>query len=169
MGMGIMVCGLNGCGKSTLGKALAKEMGFHFIDNESLYFSESYENPRSRDEAERLLLKEVREHSDFVFAAVKGNYGDEILSLYDFIVLIEVPREIRLDRIRIRSLQKLGDRILPGGDLYEQEEGFFRMVESRPEDYVENWAKTLSCPIIKVDGTKFIKDNVASIIEQIYL
>ena len=39
MGIGIMVCGLNGCGKSTLGKALAQELGFHFIDNEYLFFS----------------------------------------------------------------------------------------------------------------------------------
>ena len=31
MGTGIIVCGLNGTGKSTLGKALAEELGHHFI------------------------------------------------------------------------------------------------------------------------------------------
>ena len=50
MGIGIQICGLNGCGKSTLGRALADRMGFHFIDNENLYFvrsqpNESYANP----------------------------------------------------------------------------------------------------------------------------
>ena len=39
MGIGIQICGLNGCGKSTLGKALAERIGFYFIDNEFLYFS----------------------------------------------------------------------------------------------------------------------------------
>ena len=39
MGIGIQICGLNGCGKSTLGRALAKELGFYFIDNENLFFS----------------------------------------------------------------------------------------------------------------------------------
>ena len=29
MGIGILVCGLNGCGKSTVGKALAHELGYH--------------------------------------------------------------------------------------------------------------------------------------------
>lgn len=38
MGIGIVVCGLNGCGKSTLGKALAEQMGIHYIDNEDLFF-----------------------------------------------------------------------------------------------------------------------------------
>ena len=30
MGTGILICGLNGCGKSTIGKALAAKTGFHF-------------------------------------------------------------------------------------------------------------------------------------------
>lgn len=38
MGIGIIVCGLNGTGKSTLGKALVEKLNFHFIDNENLYF-----------------------------------------------------------------------------------------------------------------------------------
>lgn len=29
MGTGIQICGLNGCGKSTLGRALAERIGFH--------------------------------------------------------------------------------------------------------------------------------------------
>ena len=73
MGIGIQICGLNGCGKSTLGKALAEKIGFHFIDNENLYFSrtntdEPYTNAKSRIEVERLLMDEVSIHPDFVFS-----------------------------------------------------------------------------------------------------
>ena len=32
--MGILICGLNGTGKSTLGRMLAGRMGYEFIDNE---------------------------------------------------------------------------------------------------------------------------------------
>ena len=108
MGIGILICGLNGCGKSTVGRALAKEIGFYFIDIENLFFSttdanEQYANPKPRDEVEKLLLDEVHEHGDFVFAAVKGDYGKEILSLYKYVVLIEVPKKIRLHRVRNRS------------------------------------------------------------------
>ena len=111
MGIGILICGLNGCGKSTVGRALAKEIGFYFIDIENLFFSttdanEQYANPKPRDEVEKLLLDEVHEHGDFVFAAVKGDYGKEILSLYKYVVLIEVPKKIRLHRVRNRSFQK---------------------------------------------------------------
>lgn len=165
MARGIQVCGLNGCGKSTLGRALAQKIGFHFIDNEELFFTrnaadEPYANPRTRAEAEALLMEEVRRHGDFVFAAVKGDYGSAILPLYRYAVLIEVPKWIRLQRVRNRSFQKFGGRMKPGGDLYESEEAFFQTVAARPEDYAESWARTLSCPVVVVDGTRPVEENV---------
>ena len=172
MGIGIQICGLNGCGKSTLGRALAKRIGFHFIDNEDLYFSrananEPYMNPKSRTDVERLLMEEVRKHPDFVFAAVKGDYGKEIIPMYNYVVVLEVPKEIRSQRVRNRSFQKFGSRMFIGGDLYKQEEAFFQMVDSRQDDYIENWLQKVMCPIIKVDGTKPTEDNVNYIIRAI--
>ena len=172
MGIGIQVCGLNGCGKSTLGRALAEKIGFHFIDNENLYFprihvNEPYTNQRSEEEVEKLLMNEVEEHPNFVFAAVRGNYGKEIIPMYNYVVVIEVPKEIRSQRVRKRSFQKFGKRMLAGGDLHEQEEAFFRMAESRDVNYVENWLKLVKCPIIRVDGTKTIEENVQLIIQTI--
>ena len=57
--------------------------------------------------------------------------------------------------------------MLHGGDLYEQEENFFDLVRSRAENTVEEWVQSLSCPIIRVDGTKPIEDNMKFIIERI--
>lgn len=172
MGIGIVVCGLNGCGKSTLGKALARQMGLHFIDVEDLYFTREsvdapYKNPRSRTEVEDLLLREVAGHEGFVFATVKGDYGEEVQKCYQYIVVIEVPQKIRMQRVRNRSLQKFGSRMLEGGDLCEAEEQFFKLVESRTEAYYEDWLQALKCPIIRVDGTKTIEENVYFIIQQI--
>lgn len=174
MGTGIQICGLNGCGKSTLGRALAERIGFYFIDNENLYFSNSntdepYMSPISRQDVEHLLMAEVSKHPNFVFAAVKGDYGNKIIPMYDYVVLIEVPKSVRSYRVRNRSFQKFGNRMLIGGDLYNQEEAFFQMVESRRDDYVENWLKTLKCPIIRVDGTKLIEENVEYIRRAIYI
>jgi len=169
MATGIMLCGMNGAGKSTLGKALADRLGFHFIDNEQLFFarntdSDPYTDPRSYEEVVGLLMREVGQHPDFVFAAVQGGYGEAILPFYTHIILLEVPREIRLERIRRRSYMKFGERMLPGGDLYESEERFFALAAGRPDDHAENWAKTLDRPILRIDGTKPIEENLARII-----
>ena len=168
MGTGILVCGLNGCGKSTLGRALANELRYHFIDVEYLNFPEkasgaAYSDPLPREEVQKLLRNETAEHPDFVFAAVKGDFGEDIIRLFDHIILIEVPKEIRAMRIRERSFAKFGARMLPGGDLYEQEEAFFRMADARTDDHVENWLRTLIVPVIKVDGTRPTDENISII------
>lgn len=169
---GIVVCGLNGCGKSTLGKALAKELGVHFIDNEDLFFTRSrddepYANPRPRAEVEERLMEEVRKHGKFVFAAVKGDYGKDIHRFYEYAVFIEVPKQIRLQRVRNRSFQKFGNRMLEGGDLHQAEERFFEIVAARTEESVETWIRSLPCPVIRVDGTLPIGENVQRIVRQI--
>lgn len=172
MGTGIIVCGLNGTGKSTLGKALAEKLHFHFIDNEDLYFPKIdpvyiYAAPRTREEVEKLLLNEIEKHKNFVFASVKGDYGETIYPFFHYAVLIDVPKDVRMKRIKNRSFQKFGNRMLLGGDLYEQEERFFDLVKSRAENTVEKWIQSLSCPIIRIDGTKSIEENVNLVMEQI--
>lgn len=173
MGTGIIICGLNGAGKSTLGKALAKELGFCFIDNEDLYFPKNdpdylYASPRTRREIEVLLENVINAHEDFVFASVRGDYGDSICNYFRYAVLISLPKDIRMERIRNRSFQKFGDRMLPGGDLYEQEQKFFDLASSRAEDFVEKWAASLSCPVIRVNGSRSVAENIEFIMTQIH-
>lgn len=172
--MGMIICGLNGAGKSTLGKALAEKLQFYFIDIEDLYFPKTdsgyiYASPRTFGEVEELLLHEVKTHENFILASVKGDYGEAVSSFLEYIILLVVPRDIRLQRVRNRSFQKFGNRMLPGGDLYEREESFFDMVQSRAEDTVEEWAKSLELPVIRVDGTKPVEENTNYILERIPL
>ncbi len=172
MGTGIIVCGLNGVGKSTLGKVLAEKLHFHFIDSEDLYFPKTdpyyiYASPRTQEEAETLLLSQIKEHENFVLASVKGDFGETICSYFNYVVLISAPKEIRIKRVKNRSFEKFGERMLVGGDLYEQENGFIDFVKSRSENTVEDWIKSLSCPVIRIDGTLPINENVDFIINQI--
>ena len=83
--MGIIVCGLNGAGKSTLGRALAEALDYSFIDVEDLYFPKTdpnyiYASPRTQEEVEQLLFQEITAHENFVFAAVRGAYGEHLRS-----------------------------------------------------------------------------------------
>ena len=163
--MGILICGLNGAGKSTLGRILAERLGYRFIDNEDLYFPKDdpsylYSAPRSTEEVIRHLEDLIEKDRRFVFAAVKGDYGEKLPSFLDHIVLIEVPREILSRRVRDRSYQKFGDRCLPGGDLYEKEQSWYALTDSRPEDYVTSWLEGTDCPVIRIDGTLPVEQNL---------
>ena len=167
--MGILICGLNGTGKSTLGRLLADRMEYEFIDNEDLFFpkadpSYKFSNPRSNEEVIRLLEEKISGNNRFIFAAVKGDYGDRLIASLDYIVLIEVPKKIRSKRVRDRSYQKFGDRILPGGDLYDIESRWFSLTDSRPDVYVTDWLETVKCPVIRIDGTLPVENNLDYIV-----
>ena len=54
-----------------------------------------------------------------------------------------------------------------GGDLHEAEERFFAFAASRSETLVEDWLESLNCPVLRVDGTKAIAQNVDFIVGQV--
>ena len=166
MKCGICVCGLNGSGKTTLTSALAKELNFKHMDIEQYYFTSTgnpYASSRTREEVERLLLADIEQNPCFVFSAVNGDMIPEINKNYSLVVYLDVPLDMRMKRIRQRAIAKFGNRVLLGGDMYEQEEKFFAYVEKRTPEKIENWLKTISHKVIRLDGTKPIQENVALI------
>ena len=172
MKTGILICGLNGSGKSTLGRELARLLGYNFIDIEDCYFPKNndkylYAEPRSDEEMEKVLRDKISGCDNFVLASVRGNFDEEITSRFKIIVRINVPKEIRIKRVRERSFRKFGERMLPGGDLYETEENFFAVVESRTEQYVDGWLSEMNCPIIQIDGTEPIDQNTEYIAKKL--
>ena len=163
--MGLLLCGLNGAGKSTIGRILAERMSWQFIDNEDLYFPKEdasylFSNPRSKEEVIHLLEEKIEEDDRFVFAAVKGDYGEKLLTKLDYVVLIEVPKETRMERVKMRSVRKFGDRIQEKGDLADKENSWFSVVNSRPENFVTEWLERVACPVIRIDGTAPVEENV---------
>lgn len=169
---GVIICGLNGSGKSTLGKELARLLNYKLIDVEDYYFVSNnlnykYDDCRSKKEVRDLILKDISENENFVMTSVIGNYGDEIISKYTCAVMINIPLEISLQRVKKRSYEQFGNRILLGGDLYEKEKHFLDMVALKSNEDIEKWVSTLDCPVIKVDGTKTISHNSKLIINKL--
>ncbi len=168
MARGIVIFGANGCGKTTLGHELAYILNFTHMDAEDYYFEKSdvfYANPRSKDEVISLMISNIEKHGSFVLSSVTGNYGEEIVSLFDLAVLLSAPKELRMERIRNRAIDKHGKRALPGGDMYEDRERFVNFARARDLSIIDDWAKSLICPIIRLDATEPMLQNIMKILE----
>ena len=166
---GIIVFGANGVGKTTLGRELARILSFRHMDIEEYYFEKAeipYTKLRTREECERLMLADVRKYRKFVISTVVGNLGDTIPQFYELAVHISVPYDLRMERVKRRSFEQYGSRILEGGDMYEKEQKFFDFVASRTLTQIDEWAKTLACPVIRVDGTTDWRYNALGVVEQ---
>ena len=164
---GILVMGLNGCGKSTLGRALADKLGYRFMDAEDYYFPAGQDNPyavsRSREEALALLRADTGRHPRFVYASVYGPRDEAVEARCALAVVLRAPKDVRLSRIEGRALARFGDRVRPGGDMFEQEQAFRAFVSARTEADVEARAARLNCPVLRLDATRPVAENAALI------
>ena len=167
LNFGILVMGLNGCGKSTLGRALAERIGYRFMDAEDFYFPAGQDNPyavsRSREEALSLLREAVQVHPRFVYASVFGPRDEAVEARCALAVVLSAPKEVRLRRIEGREAARFGDRVRPGGDMYEQQAAFRAFVADRREEDVEAHIARLTCPVLRLDATRPIFENVERI------
>lgn len=163
---GIIVFGANGSGKSTVGRAAARALGFRHLDIEDYHFLPApipYTAHRPREECRRLLLADAIECGSFVLSAVTGDFGAELNRLYRLAVLMEAPLALRLERVRRRAEAQYGDRVRAGGDMYEQTRRFIDFVAARDLAKIERWEKTLACPILVIDGTRPVAESANAI------
>lgn len=168
----IVLCGGNGAGKSTLGKELAKRLNIRFMDIEHYYFPVSnadyaYGCSRTQEEVTALLLEDMKRTDDFVLAAVKADYSPEISRMFTHAVYIDVPKEVRMNRIRQRSFLKFGERMQPGGDLFEREQRFFDLVQNRTDEPILKWIDSMEIPMIRIDGLRSVEENLEQVVHRL--
>ena len=166
MSIGIIVFGANGSGKTTIGRELARILNFKHMDHEDYCFKESkipYADAYSREECVNFMMADIEKHGAFVLSACIGDFGGEISQFYKLAAYISAPLELRMERIKQREYDRFGDRVRKGGDMYEQTLKFHHFVASRPLSNMDQWAKTLACPVINVDGTEDWRINAVNI------
>ena len=164
---GLVIAGPNGSGKTTLGRCLAQRLSCPQLDAEDFAFLPSdapYSRPRPREEVRALLLEAMRQHPRFILTTVSGDFGPVADSLYAGALWLDAPLALRLARVRQRSLHQLGQRAMPGGNLYTQEESFLRFVAGRSMDAAEAWLRRLRCPVLHLDGTLPVAEAATAVL-----
>ena len=180
---GIAIMGLNGCGKSTLAHALAQRLGLYELDVEDYYFPEQrlarraalegrpetccersgslpYARPRDRREVQEMIASDIERHPRFVICGVTMNWDARILSAIYVAFMLEVPAEERVRRVSQREQFRFGARVMPGGDMYEQQQAFRELIARKSHSLVEESAARMPCRKIRLDGARRINENV---------
>ncbi|HEX8064038.1 MAG TPA: hypothetical protein VF535_12590 [Allosphingosinicella sp.] len=92
----------------------------------------------------------------------------------ELIVFLEVPTQVRLERLRRREQARFGDALLPGGAMHETHCEFIEWAakyelgtepgRSRPRH--ERWLAGLDRPVLRLDGTRPTGELVEAILSQ---
>ena len=158
--------GAAGAGVTTLGRAVADALVLPHHDTDD-YFWQPTTPPfqRKRAVADRLrLMHEIFvPRPGWVLSGTTDDWGDPIIPLFDLVVFVFTPTEVRLHRLRAREARRLGaETISPSGWRHQETEEFIDFASrydagnraSRNLERDEAWLAKLPCRVLRVDGTR---------------
>lgn len=90
-----------------------------------------------------------------------SGWGDEFRMMSGLAVFLEVPADIRMNRIDIRENARWGDIIREGGDMYESRQKFRDFAATRDVALLEQAATLYLCPVLLFDGTQKLRELTA--------
>lgn len=123
----IYLFGASGSGTTSLGKCLAARLGYRHVDADDYFWlppKYSFTKERPPKQRVQMLRRVLSDEEAWVLSGSLTGWGEELFPLFDLAVLIYVPLDIRLERLKKREWQRYGERMLPGGDRYEAEQEF---------------------------------------------
>ncbi|MDR5172052.1 adenylate kinase [Methylobacillus flagellatus] len=161
----IYITGASCAGVTTLGATLARQLGLPHIDVDQFYWLPT-DPPFSlkRPPQERVsLIRDALGEDGWILAGSFDGWGDALIKHASLIVFVVTPHAVRMDRLRKREKQRYGERIAPGGDMYEAHIAFAEWAsqyESPGPGHTgrnlarhENWLAQQSLPVLRLDGT----------------
>lgn len=166
MEKGIIICGLNGSGKTTTGRLVAERLGIKRMDVEDYYFLNSeipFTVSRTKDEVRELMWADIQKHKEYVLSSVGCDWGEQIEGSLALAVFLTAPKETRMARIDQRENVRFSDRVLEGGDMYEQQQRFRQFVAGRSEEPYRAKVMQLNCPVLELDSTQPLEEIVEKI------
>jgi hypothetical protein len=97
------------------------------------------------------------------------------IPLFELVVFLSIPQDIRMERLHRREQARFGQRILPGGDMYETSQAFLAWAASYDEGGLDirsrrlhdQWLSTLPCPILCFEGEYTIEEHLAVLMVEI--
>lgn len=113
----------------------------------------------------------------WILSGAVCGWGDGLRPLFDLVIFLGLPPEIRLDRLRAREYERYGDHILPGGSKYEAYQTFMEWaalydvagVEVRSKVLHEEWMSALECPILRIEEDLSVGERVEIVLRYLQM
>ena len=172
----IHIMGASGAGTTTLGLALAGRLSIPHHDSDNYFWRPTvppYRENRPEAESLRLMEELFLGLDQWALSGSVVGWAEAVTPLSDFAVFLRTPTEIRVQRLRERETRRFGhDAVAPGAWRHEETEEFLEWAshyddgsrEGRNLAKHEAWLATLSCPILRANGSRPTADLVEKVL-----
>lgn len=176
--MKIHLLGASGAGATTLGEHLAGLLACPYFDSDAYYWEPS-EPPftlrRNPDDRNQRLVHDLSGHTSWILGGSLVNWGEYWLTVFDLVVFLWIPAEIRMERIRKREFERYGNVIFNDPDRHQQYTEFIEWAmgydtntaSGRTLAIHQDWLKKLSCPVLEIKGDFSVEQRAQMTVEKI--
>lgn len=166
--------GASCAGSTTLGKALAQQLGYTCFDTDDYFWLPSeipYTVKREAGERIAMLKNDCLAKSDVVVSGSLVSWGDEWLTMFDLVVFLYIPHDIRMQRLHNREIERYGDKIFTDPFRAEQYKKFTDWATGYDDNTTNGrnlnvhklWLNKATCPILTIEGDTTVAERIGLI------
>jgi adenylate kinase family enzyme len=171
----VHILGASGAGTTTLAAAVAARLGYAHLDTDDFFWlptDPKFEAIRARPERQALLGEALARPGGWVLSGSLCGWGDVFIPLFDLVVFISLPPDIRLARLARREAGRYGaGAIAPGGAHHARYEAFMAWAAAYETGSVERnramheqWLTTLPCPVLRLTSVAPVRQHVEHVV-----
>lgn len=173
----IHIFGASGSGTTTISQKVCGHTGYSHFDSDSYFWlptPDPFTVTRGRGDYGALMDRDLNSSPHWVLSGSVTGWYDELVSVFDLIVFVYVPTDIRVERLRRREAERYGDAILPGNSRHQASAEFIEWASAydsgtrsgRSLSKHEAWLKTAACPVLRIVNLELDK-SVESVLHAI--
>lgn len=171
----IHITGASGAGTTTLGRALARALSCAHYDTDDYYWLPTrprYREKRPIEERHALLLRDLEPHGNWVLSGSLVSWAGPLVPLFDRVVYLLVPTEVRLRRLRAREEERYArDPDRTREEFERDREEFLAWAaaydaggrEVRSRAIHEEWLAMLKCPVTRIEGERTVEEGIRAV------
>ncbi len=173
----IHILGASGSGTSTLAHEISTKLQYKHFDTDDYFWVKTeppFTKKRRTEERIKLLSDAMQSYEKWVLSGSLCGWGDVFIPLFDLVVYLWIPQDIRMKRLAAREYQRYGDEIKAGGKLYSSHLEFMEWasqydiagMDMRSKELHYTWLDNIPCKVIKIEENLNL-DEKYSIVEQV--
>ncbi|SQG00256.1 putative cytidylate kinase [Paucimonas lemoignei] len=166
--MYILITGAAGSGTSTLGYELSEQLSVRHIEADDYFWHPTDPPYQQRVAAEprcALMLADLRAAPDAVVSGSVMDWGRELEDIFDLVVFLYVPSDIRLARLKRREEQRFGvarPEFLAWAAQYDSGTEPGRSLRRHRE-----WLEQRQCEVLRLEGDLSRESRVGAVVEKL--
>ncbi|MEO7212520.1 shikimate kinase [Mucilaginibacter sp.] len=173
--MKIQIMGASCAGSTTLGRALAESLNIPFFDTDEYFWvltDPPFTTKREPGLRNRTIKEDMAKHESWVQAGSVIKWGADWEEMFDVVVFLYIPHELRMQRLIARELERYGDIIFTNPARAQQHQEFVAWAD-KYEDITfsgrnikahEDWLSRVNARVLQIRGDTTVKERVEKVL-----